>query len=303
MPATFLGIVGASALPTNQTIAAIFLGFIIIFCITFTVYKHPKCIGRFNLTLLFFCLSSIGLIAIGRGWVFGPDVAMLSRYRMYSFLMILLAIQPFFLSVHRQKVILFVCCFGIASQLASAWVMPAFKLNRTQVADSLYHWMIDGGLGRSTMTFYPHNQDKRLFNAAKAGFYNPYAAIPAHNKPSALIVLSSEDTHCISGAAPSPSLSDTVLAFSKKPSALAAEITVNRVFTLADTANAQLIFCGDNNTIAITLSADNFYHATDKVLRLYPLILLKTDLPAHTYRVFLKSAEPASEALGTISFR
>ena len=309
VPATLLGIVGASALPTNQTITAVFFGFIVIFCIAYTVYNKPECIDRFNLTLLFFCLSSIGLIAIGRGWFFGPDVAMLSRYRMYSFLMILLAIQPFFLSIHRQKVILFTCCFGIASQLASVWVIPAFKLNRTQVADSLYHWMIDGGLGRSTMTFYPHNQDQRLFNAVKAGFYNPYAAIPARNKPASLIVLSAEDARCLfdtvpSSTTPSSSLPDTVFAYSKKPSALATEITIHRMFTSADTTNAQLIFCGDNNAMSITLSSDNFYHVTtNSILQLYPLILLKTDLPAHTYRVFLQTTGAASEALGTISFR
>jgi hypothetical protein len=217
--------------------------------------------------------------------------------------MILLACQPFLLSMHKQKVITLVCVFGIASQLASVLVIPAFKLNRTQVADSLYHWMIDGGLGRSTMIFYPHNQDKRLFNAAKAGFYHAYAAVPAHNKPASITVLSSEDTRCLSSIVSSSSLTDTVLAYSKKPSALASEITIQHAFTSTDTASAQLVFCGDNNTIAITLSADNFYHATDKVLRLHPLVLLKTDLPAHTYRVFLQTTETSSESLGTISFR
>jgi hypothetical protein len=290
---TLFALIGATVFGESQLIMSLLLGAIMLVWLALLAYKTSFSADTFWLTLLFFALLSMCLIAIGRGIGFGMEAGLLYRYRLYSFILLLLCVAgllKIYGSVALVRAVLFSC---LAVQFFSLPVIESIRKERDNVRISYYNWLIDGGLGRSQMTFYPHNQDWRLFHAYERGYYNPYQAIEPKNKP--VFVSAMKDGICglnTSGA----NDAGLIQAWSKKPRALAVEINLD---VEPSRKPVELWFCGNAVGYLFTLDKHNFNNETGKY---WPLLVLKKNLPPSQYRVFMRQADSSIKLLGDIAF-
>jgi hypothetical protein len=178
-------------------------------------------------------------------------------------------------------------------QLLSWHVLDDIDVERKAIKVSHYYWLIDGGMGRSQMPFYPHNQDVRLFNAYERGYYNAYQAIDPHHKP--VSVAPAPPAAC-AATMPVPADHNAVQAWSKKSKALAVEVTLDRV---VDAYPEQMLFCHGTDGYLLVLGQHNVDPVTGKY---WPVLVLKKALPPSQYRVYLYRDSVASQWLGDIAF-
>jgi hypothetical protein len=282
----------------TQILPAAVTGLVLLLLAGWLLWHHRQHIDRFWLVAVLYSLASVGMLAFARGSIGGGAVGMTSRYRMYAFLMLLLVLRPCLATVWRHRLIGLMLLLGVITQIGGAQVLPAYQKNRQDVASSYYNWLIDGGLGRTRMIFYPHNQDRRLFNAARDGYYHAYSAVPARHKPARIESIAREACH---SDQPLP-LQAGVSVYSRKPAALASEITLSGLhLPLAYTA-LQLRFCGTAESYGITLDPRNITDS-EGGRTVWPLIVLKRDIPAGHYRVLLNTGTEPDTVLGDVLIR
>jgi hypothetical protein len=249
------------------------------------------------LAALIFVLISITLIALGRGTYGGDIAAMQPRYRMYSSLLVLLtAFQWLELKPGRITLAL-VLLLGLLIQVSGIGIRAAAQKNHEMLTSSYYHWLIDGGFGRTLMPIYPPNQDRRLFIAWRTGRYNPIEAVPAKHRPANLVTLttSADCDHTMPAAT-----GTTITAYSKKPKAIAVELTLTTPGTIANTSReAAVVLCGAAQDYEIHLDARNF---DDTKRQWQSLVILKSELPPGSYKTLFRQGDSLSY-LGDISFK
>lgn len=293
VPLTFMSMVGASVFNLMQWVPAALTGGIFLASLLIIGIRHFAKLDRFWWVLLLFVFASCVLVAVGRGFGFGPASGMYYRYRLYSFLVLLLLMGGVLRVKPRKVVINFFIVVALLVQIVSVHVLDDIAVEKSNIKTSHYNWLVDGGMGRSQMPFYPHNQDLRLFNAYQGGYYNPYNAIDSRYKP--VFVSAMKDGAC--GLDTSAFLkANDVKAWSKKPKALAVEFTLDVV---APANPVQLWFCGNAVSYLFTLDAHNINRDTGKY---WPLLILKKQLPPSQYRVLWKQADGNYALLGDISF-
>lgn len=293
VPASVLGTFGATVWTQQQLLPAVLTGVILLALLGYS-WRRNGMIDRFSLLLFFFCVASLLLIALGRSLFFGAEACLLSRYRMYGFLMLLMAGHGFLQGGTRKPAIVLLLLCGVLTQCASREVLPAMEKNRDDVMMSYYYWLIDGGMGRERMVFYPHNRDVRLLHAYERGYYNPLDAIDPQYKPVSIATMAAT-------ACPADSVmpaSAHVKPWSKKPAAIAVELTVTDVPVPAD-KQAELWFCNDTAAYRIVLSASQFNSNTAGY---WPQLILKKQLPPAQYRSYFHAAGQW-QPLGAVSFR
>jgi hypothetical protein len=293
VPATLPLVLGSSVWAVDQVVPSLITGMVMLGLFSWQAYRRPASLDRFSCLLFFFCFASIMLIALGRTWFFGPEQALLSRYRMYAFLMLLMVGNIFLVGDRRKFVAILLLMIGLIIQLSSVRVLPAIEKNRSDVAQSYYNWLIDGGMGRTAMTFYPHNQDFRLFYAYERGYYNPYAAINNRHKPASVTL--SSDSICAEGAVTADA--PMIHAWSKKTKAIASEISLDGL--PVSSVGGTVFFCSDKANYAVTVDARNINAQTGKF---WPQIVLKRNLPPAQYRVFWRSDSQQARFSGDVSF-
>jgi hypothetical protein len=293
VPASVIGTFGATVWPETRLLPALMTGAFLL-GLFYYGYRRNGTIDRFSTLVFIFCLASLLLIALGRSLFFGAEACLLSRYRMYGFLMILLAGNGFLQGRSRQTAIVLLLIAGVVTQLASRQVLPAIQKNRDDVADTYYNWLVDGGLGREKMVFYPHNRDVRLLHAYERGYYNPMEAIDVRYKPDA--VTKESVSQC-----PAPihvSASPSIKLWSKKPSAIAAEVTLTAINAPADKRSV-LWFCNEREAYRVALSATQYNPAVDNY---WPQLILKKQLPPAQYESYVEAAGQW-QPLGAVNFR
>lgn len=286
-----LAAVGATVFDAKQWQPAVVVGGVMLIVLLRHMWRSRKKSDRFFVAVLLLVLVSLALVAFGRGYIFGAEAGLVSRYRLYTSLLLVLLCGSF-LQCYAQRwlrnILLVLCvCF----QVASLQVLDDLAQERNNIKVSHYNWLVDGGMGRSHMPFYPHNQDWRLFNAYQQGYYNPYKAIDARYKPAAMEVVATDKC-----PAPSENFAEPqVQAYSKKARALAVELQVNAPI---DPSATGLLFCGQT-AYRVTLDAYNINAATQQY---EPIVILKKQLPPSEYRVFLLRDNAAAQTLGVIRF-
>ena len=157
---------------------------------------------------------------------------------------------------------------------------------------SHYYWLVDGGMGRSQMPFYPHNQDLRLFNAFRYGYYNPYEAIDRRHRP--LLVVAVPAAECAATSADMPQQA-SIQAWSKKPRALAVEL---QLYIPPQQEQVSLLFCSETAAYRVQLDTTNIDRAAG---RYHPVLVLKKNLPPAQYRVSWRQ-DRGHHLLGTVAF-
>jgi hypothetical protein len=205
--------------------------------------------------------------------------------------------------LHGERLVLvrrYALLLCLLVQLSSLQVLDAIAVERANVKISHYNWLIDGGMGRSQMPFYPHNQDWRLFNAYAQGYYNPYEAIDASHRPASIASLDASSCPLLSGSAAdatdSSDLTGSVRAWSKKARALAVEIQVDKP-PLA--TPLELLFCSDNAAYRVTLDSHNVDRSSGKY---GAVLVLKSELPSAQYRVFWRGTGTDYKHAGDVAF-
>ncbi|HQQ73957.1 MAG TPA: hypothetical protein PK031_02280 [Pseudomonadales bacterium] len=294
IPLTLFSMSGATVFTLTQWLPASVLGGTLLFCLYRVNLIQREQPDRFWWTVLCFAMASIAIVAAGRGISFGPEAGMAFRYRLYSFLLIVLLAGALLKRKQTRAWLWSMLGAGALIQLCSAHVLDNIQQERDSVKKSHYYWLIDGGMGRSTMPFYPHNQDRRLFNAYERGYYNPYAVIASRHKP--VFVSAVKDGTCGLDDTLLESEAGAVKACSKKSRALAVEITLD---TLPSVNPVSLLFCGDAIGYRFALDARNIDSDTGKYS---PLLVLKKQLPPSQYRVLLQQADSSYKLLGNIAF-
>ena len=291
---TLLSMSGASIFTLTQWLFASIVGVVLLLCLSGAGVARRAQPDRFWWTVLCFAIASIAIVAAARGISFGPETGMAFRYRLYSFLLIVL-LAGALLKRKQTKIWLWsVLSAGVLIQLCSVHVLDNIQEERNSIKTSYYYWLIDGGMGRSTMPFYPHNQDRRLFNAYERGYYNPYSAIDSRHKPE--FVSAVKDGACGMDDALLASETVAVKAWSKKSRALAVEITLD---TVPSVNSAALLFCNNTTGYLFTLDARNVDRDAGKYS---PLLVLKKQLPPSQYRVLLQKMDGSYQSLGNIAF-
>ena len=283
--------IGATVFDAKHWCHAVVVGvamFVFLMHNSWKIHRKPD-VFFFNALLL--ALLSLALVAFGRGYIFGAEAGLVSRYRLYTSLLLVLLCGSF-LHIYTQRWLrnaaLLIC---VLLQVASLHVLDDIAQERNNIKISHYNWLIDGGMGRSQMPFYPHNQDWRLFNAYQQGYYNPYNAIDDRYKPVAVDSVPSE--HC---PVSSENFSTAqVRVYSKKARALAVELQVDAPINPEVTG---LLFCGQS-TYRMMLDARNINAKTQQY---EPIVVLKKQLPPSEYRVFLLRNNAPAQALGVIRF-
>lgn len=298
VPASVIGAFGATIWAQDQLLPAVITGVILLGLFGYSLRRNGT-IDRFSLLLFFFCLASLLLIALGRSLFFGAENCLLSRYRMYGFLMLLMAGNGFLQGRTRQASIIILLFAGVLTQFASRQILPALEKNRDDVAMTYYYWLIDGGMGRERMVFYPHNRDVRLLHAYQRGYYNPMHAIDARHQPLSVtqatpVQCPADSTATNTGTVTAPALK----AWSKKPSAIAVEITLTNTDVPAD-KQTELWFCNDTAAYRVLLSAAQYNPDSGNY---WPQLLLKKQLPPAQYRSYLHIAGEWRPS-GVVSFR
>jgi len=295
---SFLAFCGVTLFPIELVLLSVLLGALIIAVFTWTSIREPQRLDRFTWVMLIFILISIFLMARARGGYAGPLVAHQPRYKMYSLLLILLLANLLLQKESYRKIVLFgFLAFGLAIQITSRGVFEEMAVNRGKLVNSYYNWVVDGGMGRSTMGFYPPNQDRRLFNAFKGGYYNPYEAIEPKHKPQSLEQLPQEAVPevCQPGVEAYKPAEIRVQAYSKKRRALGVELR----FDLPPPTGAEFLICASEQAYRMMLGKENIDPETQQWL---PIVLAKEDLPAGQYRVFQHS-ESQLDSLGPVTFK
>ena len=285
---------GATAFNLDNSVLAVIVGIVMLLALLYlALNKNETLPDRFWWMLLFFTLASLSLVAIGRGFIFGVEAGLQYRYRLYSFLLIALIAGGFLQrknSIYFMRSLLLAC---LVMQIFSLHVLDDIGVERENIKISYYNWLVDGGMGRSKMPFYPHNQDLRLFNAYEREYYNPYNAIDSRHKPVSIAVM--KDGACGVSVLDS-SEADTVQVWSKKYRALAVEIKLN----IEPSARfAKLWFCDSAVSYLVVLDKHNINKATGKY---WPLLVLKKQLPPSQYRVILQNIDGSYKLLGDIAF-
>ncbi|HSC74800.1 MAG TPA: hypothetical protein VLB90_01030 [Pseudomonadales bacterium] len=293
-PLTLLSMAGASVVDLTQWWLAAMVGGALLFFLLLGGVRPSAVSDRFWWAILFFVGASIALVAIGRGLSFGPEAGLLYRYRIYSFLLLILLVGSTISRKPNRMTVWFFLLTGLFVQIVSLHVLDDIDRERVTVKTSHYNWLIDGGMGRSHMPFYPHNQDWRLFNAYERGDYNPYNAIDSRHRP--VFVSAVKDGACGLDAASPVVETGVARAWSKKPRALAAEITLD---TVPSDTPAQLLFCGNAVSYLFMLDAHNIDRDTGKYSS---LLVLKKQLPPSQYRVLLQQSDGSYKSLGNIAF-
>ena len=302
MVSVFLALCGATVLKSDQYPLAIGCGVMLaIFWVVLLAKRRP--LDRFTLMALFFVVCSLFLIAAGRGAWAGENpalVAMQSRYRMYSLLLVALSARQLLQMVQcRPAAILALLALSGGLQIGSRHHWAAMEKNQHMLITSYYAWLVDGGLGRSTMPIYPPNQDRRLFIAYDSGRYNPLAAIPEKHLPGALRVIASEqESLCSASADTVPA--GTISAFSKKPKAKASELTLAiHSSEWQPGAKTTLLLCGNKDGLLVELGPLQYDREQGQF---WPLLLLKTQLPPGDYRAWFKQ-DTQGGFLGTVHIK
>jgi hypothetical protein len=291
-PLAFLSMTGASVFNLTAWALAALFGAVVLVLLWATGARSPAVPDRFWWAMLFFVVASITLVAIGRGLVFGPEAGLLYRYRMYSFLVLILLAGSAFYRKTSHITVWGVLLLGLLVQICSLHILDDVSQERENIKVSHYNWLVDGGMGRSQMPFYPHNQDLRLFNAYQSGYYNPYQAIDMKYKPASIAKVNDKD--CSQSA--SSVEGNTIKAWSKKARALAVEITLD----IEPSANpVLLLFCDNASAYQLTLDKRNINPDTGKYS---PLLVLKKQLPPSQYRVLLQKMDSSYTPLGNIAF-
>ena len=287
---SWLTAIGATLFDSKQWLPAAVVGAVMLVLLLQNSWRMRRQPDYFYLSILIWVLVSLALVAFGRGRAFGAETGLVSRYRLYTSLLLVLLCGSY-LSVYTQRwlrnMLLLLCvCF----QIASLRVLNDLAQERNNIKVSHYNWLIDGGMGRSQMPFYPHNQDWRLFNAYYQGYYNPYDAIDQRNKPAALEpVVSAECSHLAEDTA-----EPRVQVYSKKARALAVELRLDVPVRMAD---AEFLFCGER-AYHMTLDTKNI---DVKSKHYWPVLVLKKQLPPSQYRVLWRNGDRL-ESLGNIHF-
>jgi hypothetical protein len=294
VPLTLLSTAGGSVFDQTQWILAVMLGSVLLGLLLLTGVRSPSMPDRFWWALLFFVVTSITLVAIGRGSIFGPASGMQYRYRLYSFMLVVLFAGSA-LRIKPAKLMLWALMLAaLFVQLCSLHVLDDISAERKSVEISHYNWLVDGGMGRTQMPFYPHNQDRRLLNAYQSGYYNPYEAIDARHRP--VKVASIDSAACNTGEDLFPAAAREINVWSKKAKALAVEIQLG----IEPSANPiELLFCDNKAAYVVTLDKKNLDHASGKYS---PILVLKKQLPPSQYHVLLRRDGGRYKALGEATF-
>ena len=288
---SWLAAIGATIFAAKQWQPAAIVGAVMLVLLLQNGWRMRSRSDRFFISVLLLVLVSLALVALGRGRAFGAETGLVSRYRLYTSLLLVLLCGSF-LHIYAQRWLrYFVLAACVLLQVASLHVLDDIAQERNNIKISHYNWLIDGGMGRSQMPFYPHNQDWRLFNAYQQGYYNPYNAIDDRYKPVAVDSVSSE--YC---PVSSENFSTAqVRVYSKKARALAVELQVDAPINPEVTG---LLFCGQS-TYRMMLDARNINAKTQQY---EPIVVLKKQLPPSEYRVFLLSNNAPAQVLGVIRF-
>ncbi len=299
IPLTFLSVAGASVLGQTQWMAAVALGLLLFAGLLFAGLlrsgRHSRVrLDRFWWTMLLFVVMSLGLVAVGRGLAFGPEAGLLYRYRLYSSLLLVLLVGGLLHGMSVVTVRRYALLLCLLVQLSSLQVLDAIAAERANVKISHYNWLIDGGMGRSQMPFYPHNQDWRLFNASAQGYYNPYEAIDAMHRPASVSSLDAGSCESLAGS--DTDITGGVRAWSKKARALAVEIQVD---IQPAASPLELLFCSDTAAYRVTLDSHNVDRSSGKY---GAVLVLKSALPSAQYRVFWRDAASDYKRAGDVGF-
>lgn len=294
-PMAFFALCGASFFEKHQYVAAAGVGIIPIASWIYFIFQAKTKPGLFILAALVFVLVSILLIAIVRGSYAWDIVSMQPRYRMYSSLLMLLTILQWLELKPTKIVFIPAMILALVIQVSSTGIRESAQKNYDMLTSSYYYWLIDGGFGRSTMPIYPPNQDRRLFIAWREGRYNPIAAIDPRHRPKAITALA-QPLEC---AVNTPPADAAVTAYSKKPKAIAVEVTLGLPARIDNTTAPSLVLCGNEYSYTIALDAHNF-NATQSAW--YPLVILKSEVPAGEYRVTFQQGDSLNY-LGDIGFK
>lgn len=305
-PLSVLTAVGASVFGLTNWVFAAALGLLLLsgLLLPFLMKGRMRITAttdRFYCSVLLFVLASLALVAIGRGMGFGMDAVLAYRYRLYSFVLLVLLVGMLlrWRAARSVRLSLLLACAVV--QMLSLHVLADINRDRSNVKISYYNWLIDGGMGRTQMPFYPHNQDLRLFNAYEQGYYNPYDAIDTRHKPKLIESVARErcpqhqqmQSDQVTAAAPA----EPVVAWSKKTKALAVEIRLPVQAVGGDTV---FLFCSDTTAYLMTVGETQIEPATGHY---WPLLILKKQLPPSQYTVYQQYEDGAYQNIGTISFR
>lgn len=294
VPLTLLSMAGSSVFGLTQWVPAAVLGGALLGILCLSGVGPRAITDRFWWTILFFVVASIALVAIGRGLAFGPASGMQYRYRLYSFLLVLLFAGSGLRIKPKRLTLWSLMLAALLVQLSSLHVLDDIAVERKNVEISHYNWLVDGGMGRTQMSSYPHNQDRRLLNAYQRDYYNPYEAIDARNRP--LKVASVDSAACNAGMDELPSGAPAISVWSKKAKALAVEIQLG---IDASVDPAELLFCDNTSAYVVTLGVRNIDHTTGKY---WPILVLKKQLPPSQYRVLLRQDDGRYKLLGEAVF-
>ncbi len=288
---SWLVAIGATVFDLKHWLPAAIVGGILLAVLLRNSKRPPVKMDVFFIAILLFVLVSLALVAIGRGRAFGAEAGLVYRYRLYTSLLLVLACGSA-LQLYQQRCLRYVLLASCVLLQASSWhVLDDIAQERNNIKVSHYNWLVDGGMGRTQMPFYPHNQDWRLFNAYQQGYYNPYNAIDPRHKPAAWESVISEDcSRVLENSAESH-----VQAYSKKNRALAVELRFNMPISSPETT---FLFCGQS-AYRMTLDARNLNTATQQY---ESIVVLKKQLPPSEYRVFLLRNDNQVQFLGAIHF-
>jgi hypothetical protein len=282
---SILMIAGAGTLKPEQKTLAAFTGAALLFFWLF-MFRKNKSVEPFVACILLFTLISILLVAFMRGAMAPEHVGLLSRYRMYSHLLLALtAYQVIHVYGNKKSICWAVLTIGTLLHVFSRWHLPAIAANYHSLTTSYYHWLVDGGFGRSTMPIYPPNQDRRLKTAIDQQRYHPIRAIPVRHLPSVIHPADELTSKCrIDDHA--ASAIGSIKAYSKKPKALATELKIHlkHPFHKLDSDKTDVLFCGKTATFVMQLSARNLNTQNHQY---WPLLLEKTQLPRDRYHVLI----------------
>lgn len=285
-----LAVTGATVFREDEVIPAMLVGALLLAFAWHT--RRQWWADPFARVVLTFAVGSMALIVIGRGLVLGPELVMYWRYRLYSFLVLLVLLGCAANRWPRPRALAVLLLLGLAVQVASVRVLPAIADNRERVHDSYYSWLVDGGMGRTRMTFYPHNQDWRLFHAQERGYYHPVAAIALQHRPAAWDTLAPAACPGTTVAAEA-----RLTAWSKKARALATEVKTG-VDGLAAGSTGQLWFCHEAAAYRAVLGPAQVDAGQG---RHWPLLILKNELPPSEYRAYWRpDGQAESVSLGLV---
>lgn len=284
-------LVGATVFGESFWVPAAMLGLLML--VLLLLACRPGVAGRdgFFMALLCFVLASVLLVAIGRGLAFGPESGLLYRYRLYPFLLLVLLAGVWLASGGGKVRVWLALALAVGVQGLSWPVQQAIAAERERVQRSHYFWLVDGGMGRTQMPFYPHNQDWRLFNAYRDGYYHPYEALPRRWRPADMSTADAQ--MCQQPAQP---VADQVTVWSKKPRALASEI---RVALSPSAPKLVMYFCADTAAFRVVLDQANVDTATASY---HAVAVLKSALPPAEYRVRWQTADGLVQQAARVSF-